>query len=120
MHRGQLADASGAIIRRYFRTPIPVDTPEEEPPAPHPEPCVLDPLVRDVLELLAESSCLVYGIKIGYSSAATLTNKSSKVKAGSKGDANVLRPTLMCAVPLILERIYKSIVETMKRQVGEI
>jgi hypothetical protein len=26
------------------------------------------------------------------------------VKAGCKGDANVLRPTLMCTVPLILER----------------
>ena len=38
-----------------------------------------------VLELLAESSCLMYGIKIGYSSAQTLTNKSTKVKAGSKG-----------------------------------
>jgi len=69
-----------------------------------------------VLELLAESSCLMYGIKIGYSSSLTLTTKSSKVKAGCKGDANVLRPTLMCTVPLILERIYKSIVDTMKRQ----
>ena len=69
-----------------------------------------------VLELLAESSCLMFGIKIGYSSAATLTNKSTKVKAGSKGDANLLRPTLMCSVPLILERIYKSIVDTMRRQ----
>ena len=35
---------------------------------------------------------------------------------GSKGDANLLKPTLMCAVPLILERIYKSIVDTMRRQ----
>lgn len=69
-----------------------------------------------VLELLAETSCLMYGIKIGYSSAATLTNKSTKVKAGCKGDANVLRPTLMCSVPMVLERIYKSIVDTMKRQ----
>jgi long-chain acyl-CoA synthetase len=69
-----------------------------------------------VLELLAESSCLMFGIRIGYSSAQTLTNKSSKVKAGSKGDVNLFRPTLMCAVPLILERIYKSIVDTMRRQ----
>ena len=67
-----------------------------------------------VLELLAEASVLMYGIKIGYSSAHTLTNKSTKVKAGSKGDANYLRPTLMCAVPLILERVYKSIVDTMR------
>ena len=51
-----------------------------------------------------------------FSSPNTLTNKSSKVKAGVKGDANLLRPTLMCAVPLILERIYKSIVDTMRRQ----
>jgi len=69
-----------------------------------------------VLELLAEASCLLYGIKIGYSSANTLTNKSSMVKAGSKGDANMLRPTLMCSVPLILERIFKSVVDTMQRQ----
>jgi len=69
-----------------------------------------------VLELLAEASCLMYGIKIGYSSSLTLTTKSSKVKHGCKGDANVLRPTLMCSVPLILERIYKTIVDTMKRQ----
>jgi len=69
-----------------------------------------------VLELLAESSCLFYGIKIGYSSSLTLTTKSSKVKTGCKGDANLLKPTLMCVVPLILERIYKSMVETMKRK----
>ena len=69
-----------------------------------------------MLELLAESSCLFYGIKIGYSSSLTLTTKSSKVAIGSKGDANVLKPTLMCCVPLVLERIYKSMVDTMKRQ----
>jgi long-chain acyl-CoA synthetase len=69
-----------------------------------------------VLELLAETCCLVNGVKIGYSSPLTLTNKSTKVASGSKGDANVLQPTLICAVPLILERIYKSIEDTMKRQ----
>ena len=45
-----------------------------------------------------------------------MTSKSTKVARGSKGDANLLKPTLMCAVPLILERIYKSIVDTMRRQ----
>merc|ERR1719282_1613761 len=69
-----------------------------------------------VLELLAESSCIFMGIMIGYSSSLTLTTKSSKVKIGCKGDSNVLKPTLMCAVPLILERIYKSIVDTMSRK----
>ena len=51
-----------------------------------------------------------------FSSPNTLTNKSTKVKSGVKGDANLLRPTLMCAVPMILERIYKSIVDTARRQ----
>ena len=69
-----------------------------------------------VLELLAESSCIFMGIRIGYSSSLTLTTKSSKVKNGCKGDSNVLKPTLMCAVPLILERIYKSMVDTMARK----
>ena len=59
-----------------------------------------------VLELLAETACLTFGSKIGYSSALTLTNKSTKVKAGCKGDANLLRPTLMCSVPVrITEKI---------------
>jgi len=69
-----------------------------------------------VLELLAESSCIFMGIRIGYSSSLTLTTKSSKVKTGCKGDSNILKPTLMCAVPLILERIYKSMVDTMSRK----
>jgi len=69
-----------------------------------------------VLELLAESSCVFMGIRIGYSSSLTLTTKSSKVKTGCKGDSNILKPTLMCAVPLILERIYKSMVDTMSRK----
>lgn len=69
-----------------------------------------------VLELLAETSCLMYGIKIGYSSPNTLTNKSTMIKAGTKGDANILKPTLICAVPLVLERIYKSILDTMHRK----
>jgi long-chain acyl-CoA synthetase len=62
-----------------------------------------------VLELLAETTFLLIGVKLGYSSPQTLTNKSTAVKAGTKGDASVLRPTLICSVPLVLERIYKSI-----------
>ena len=47
------------------------------------------------------------GIPIGYSSALTMTDTSSKIKRGSKGDASVLRPTILASVPLILDRIYK-------------
>jgi long-chain acyl-CoA synthetase len=39
----------------------------------------------------------------------TLTDKSSKVKQGCKGDATILKPTVIVSVPLILDRIYKGI-----------
>ncbi|ELK08255.1 Long-chain-fatty-acid--CoA ligase 4 [Pteropus alecto] len=54
-----------------------------------------------VLELTAEISCFTYGCRIGYSSPLTLSDQSSKIKKGSKGDCTVLKPTLMAAVPVI-------------------
>ncbi|XP_010153580.1 PREDICTED: long-chain-fatty-acid--CoA ligase 4-like, partial [Eurypyga helias] len=52
-----------------------------------------------VLELTAEISCITYGCRIGYSSPLTLSDQSSKIKKGSKGDCTVLKPTLVAAVP---------------------
>jgi long-chain acyl-CoA synthetase len=45
------------------------------------------------------------GIPIGYGSPLTLTDTSSKIKKGTKGDATVLMPTLLAAVPAILDRV---------------
>jgi long-chain acyl-CoA synthetase len=50
---------------------------------------------------------IVFGVPVGYSGVNTLTDSSTMVKRGHKGDATVLRPTLIAAVPLVLERIYK-------------
>merc|ERR1719188_1244966 len=69
-----------------------------------------------VLELLGESMMMVWGVSIGYSHPNTLTDKSTMVKRGQKGDCTILKPTLMFAVPLILERIYKGVVETVKKK----
>ena len=60
-----------------------------------------------ILELAAESCNLYFGIGIGYSSTLTLSDKSSRIKKGSKGDASELQPTIMAAVPEISERIRK-------------
>jgi long-chain acyl-CoA synthetase len=67
-----------------------------------------------VLELMCEVICILSGIPIGYSSPLTMTDRSSKIKKGSKGDASVLRPTIMAAVPLILDRIFKGIQEKVE------
>lgn len=67
-----------------------------------------------VLELSAEVACLANGTCIGYSSPLTLTDQSSKVKKGSKGDVSVLKPTLMAAVPVIMDRLYKGVWEKVR------
>jgi long-chain acyl-CoA synthetase len=35
----------------------------------------------------------------------TLTDTSNKIKKGTQGDASALKPTLMTAVPAILDRV---------------
>ncbi|XP_025417767.1 long-chain-fatty-acid--CoA ligase 3 isoform X2 [Sipha flava] len=64
-----------------------------------------------VFELLGELACLLCGIRIGYSTPLTMIDTSSKIKRGTKGDASILKPTVITAVPLILDRIYKGINE---------
>ena len=48
---------------------------------------------------------LASGTAIGYGTPLTLTDTSNKIKKGTKGDATVLQPTLMAAVPAILDRV---------------
>lgn len=68
-----------------------------------------------VFELLAESVCLLTGVPIGYSSANTLIDTSTKIMKGSRGDASILKPTCITAVPLILDRICKGITDKVNR-----
>ncbi|XP_075518975.1 long chain acyl-CoA synthetase 9, chloroplastic-like [Primulina tabacum] len=58
-----------------------------------------------ILELAAETLMPAIGSSIGYGSPLTLTDTSNKIKKGTKGDATILRPTLLAAVPAILDRV---------------
>jgi len=69
-----------------------------------------------VLELLSECTMCVLGIPVGFSSPNTMTDMSTKVMRGQKGDASVLKPTMMCVVPLILDRIYKNIIDSVGKR----
>jgi len=69
-----------------------------------------------VLELLSECTMMMFGVPVGYSSPNTMTDMSTKVKRGNKGDASVLKPTMMCVVPLILDRIYKNIIDSVNKR----
>ncbi len=66
-----------------------------------------------ILELLSEMTMVVQGIPVGYSSPNTMIDKSTKIKKGHKGDCSVLKPSCMCAVPLVIDRIYKGIQENI-------
>ncbi|ETN75023.1 hypothetical protein NECAME_12558 [Necator americanus] len=64
-----------------------------------------------ILELDAELTALCCGCRVGYSSPLTLHDRASKIKPGTHGDCHALRPTLMAAVPAIMDRIFKAVSE---------
>jgi long-chain acyl-CoA synthetase len=68
-----------------------------------------------VLELAAELGCIMGGIRIGYSTPQTIVDNSTAIKRGKKGDLRVLKPTIMAAVPLILERFSKAVREKISK-----
>lgn len=61
------------------------------------------------MEVAAEVTFMALGVRIGYSSPFTLTDKGTALLPGVVGDASILKPTLMVAVPLLLDRIRKGI-----------
>ncbi|VDM97072.1 unnamed protein product [Thelazia callipaeda] len=68
-----------------------------------------------ILEFCAEMTSLasyilfIRGCRIGYSSPFTLHDRSAKIKEGTRGDCRALKPTLLAAVPTIMDRIYKAV-----------
>ena len=86
-----------------------------------------DPLTQDdvyiaylplahVLELAAETLFLGIGASIGYSSPLTLNSAGVKNAEGKPtGDLELLRPTIMAAVPLILDRLKSTVTDTVNK-----
>jgi long-chain acyl-CoA synthetase len=70
-----------------------------------------------VLELVAENALLTNGAAIGYSSPFTLRDDSvNDAESGRPaGDLSTLRPTVMAAVPLILDRLRGGITEQVNK-----
>lgn len=69
-----------------------------------------------VLELAAECIFLRNGSTIAYSSPLTLTNNSPMIKRGQYGDAYIFKPTIMGAVPLVLDRVRSAVQHAVKSQ----
>uniref|UniRef100_A0AC35TZ86 AMP-binding domain-containing protein n=1 Tax=Rhabditophanes sp. KR3021 TaxID=114890 RepID=A0AC35TZ86_9BILA len=68
-----------------------------------------------ILECCAEIVVLSAGCCVGYSSAQTLFDRAPKIKKGTKGDTSALRPTLMAAVPAVMDRIFKAVTDEVSQ-----
>lgn len=68
-----------------------------------------------VLELCCELGCLINGIRVAYSSPQTIADTSTAIKKGQKGDLRVLKPTIMAGVPIVLERLSKTVYEKLSQ-----
>ncbi|KAK2443842.1 Long chain acyl-CoA synthetase 9, chloroplastic [Trifolium repens] len=71
-----------------------------------------------ILELIAENLLASVGGCIGYGTPLTLTDTSNKVKKGTKGDASALSPTVMAAVPAILDRVRDGVFKKVNAKGG--
>ncbi|PQM37518.1 long chain acyl-CoA synthetase 9 chloroplastic [Prunus yedoensis var. nudiflora] len=71
-----------------------------------------------ILELAAENVMVAVGSAIGYGSPLTLIDTSSKIKKGTKGDATVLVPTVLTAVPAILDRVRDGVLNKVNAKGG--
>lgn len=65
-----------------------------------------------------QSVMLAAGTAIGYGSPMTLTDSSNKIKKGTKGDASVLKPTLLTSVPAILDRVRDGVLKKVQAELA--
>ncbi|KAG5019055.1 hypothetical protein JHK87_014910 [Glycine soja] len=71
-----------------------------------------------ILELVAENLIAAVGGCIGYGSPLTLTDTSNKIKKGKQGDSTALMPTVMAAVPAILDRVRDGVLKKVNSKGG--
>jgi len=62
-----------------------------------------------IMELFIEMTLICVGARIGYGSPHTLTDTGVKLAEGQRGDAPLLRPTLMVFAPAVLDKVYAGV-----------
>lgn len=68
------------------------------------------------LEFTTEHLNFCLGTGIGFSHPLTLTDQSPGLLPGSIGDITILKPGALVTVPLVLDRIRKSVLEKVEKQ----
>ena len=68
------------------------------------------------LEFVAETFMFAAGVRMGYGTTFTMVDSGTAIRRGDKGDISLLKPTVMPAVPLILDRIRKTIFDVVEKK----
>jgi long-chain acyl-CoA synthetase len=79
-----------------------------------------------ILEVVAETALLSYGCSIGYSNPGTVTDTARAIPKPDpengvpvvRGDASILRPTLMAGVPTMFERVRAAVLNNVRKKGG--
>jgi len=66
-----------------------------------------------ILEMIMEYAIISVGVAIGYGRPQTLTDSSMR---DCKGDIKTLKPTLMPGVPLVWDKICKTVIRTINKK----
>lgn len=69
-----------------------------------------------ILEFVGETYIFSSGIRIGFGTPFTMTDGGTAIKKGHKGDCSLLKPTIMAAVPMILDRIRKIMIDRLTKR----
>lgn len=66
------------------------------------------------LELICEIFFFSAGARLGYGHPTTMTDDGTSISAGQQGDLRTLKPTFIAGVPLILDRLRKSLASKLE------
>lgn len=83
---------------------------------PHENVCTAYLPLAHIFEFCIQSTMLYHGVKYGFATPHTLTDKSPGLVPGQMGDLTLLKPTVMIIVPLILDRIVQGVKQALKVQ----
>jgi len=89
-----------------FRTNMPIFTPEDVFLAYLP--------LAHIMEMTIEFWLLSIGASMGYGSPHTLTDTGVKLQQGCRGDAPILKPTVMLFAPAVLDKVYAAVMRKVQ------
>jgi len=75
--------------------------------------CCYLPLAH-IMEMVVELCAIHVGGALGYGNPQTLTDTGVKLAKGQRGDAPLLKPTIMIFAPAVLDKVYNGVMDKIR------